>query len=547
MKKQFLFVLSFVLALSVAMPLFAQSLEVYQSELLAANEQEIQFTSYTGPVTVFNTMEEIRGIGRALGEVIQSGEDFAGEDARYSVLHASAQDGENALGADVLFLGSNVAVDHIRNLRAIISGFLEVAYGYSVQDADTLATFITVYNAVYRQNPSILNKYTAQVASSIDEENLGLATHYREWAGSTAIVIPLTGRGMGSLSAVDTAQIADKDVIKNLQEESNKGVDVRSDMSDLKEREALQAETVAQEAAKAAVEAQKNAKLAKEAEKQAELDAINAQNEADQAQIDAENATKIAEENPLDADARQKALEAQQNALEKQQEANDAQQKALEAQQQAILAQEEANAQSAKATNEQIFADKKRQEAQTEIKEIEKDKQNASKIDTLVHAVYGLQVIDSSKDLSTLVLIDRTSGKVLQKSSINAIRGRTLQTTVVNNKPAFVAIAGLEEGNGAVRLALIDGVSLEMIKQSTEPVYPKSALASFNDNFYVVINLNGKNVLAKYNKDLTLTSSSTVAVMQDTPIFATEGGVCVCNTNGDAVLLSIDDLSSITK
>ena len=74
--------------------------------------------------------------------------------------------------ADILFIGKDATVDHIKNLRRIISAYLSSAYGYSEKDADTLAVFITVYNAVYRGQYDVYNsKYKAVVVKNLSQDN----------------------------------------------------------------------------------------------------------------------------------------------------------------------------------------------------------------------------------------------------------------------------------------------------------------------------------------------------------------------------------------
>ena len=175
-------------------------------------------------------------------------------------MHLISED-TDGLDADVFIIGPNAAVDHIRNLRAIISAYLESAYQYSREDSDTLATFITVYNAVYRQNiNNFIEKYKESVYSVLDSDIVGLSTDYADWPGNTQIVIPLTGREAGSLSAIDTSVISDQQVVDNIREESDMGVDVRTDMANLKDREADEAFDNAKKAAESAAEAAKDVK-----------------------------------------------------------------------------------------------------------------------------------------------------------------------------------------------------------------------------------------------------------------------------------------------
>ena len=102
------------------------------------------------------------------------------------------------LSADIIVFGADARVDHIRNVRRIIAGYLETAFSYSTAQANRLAELVTNYNAVYRGNIATLSRiYTSQVMSHLSAENAGLALGYADWPGKTRLVIPLR-RAAGS-------------------------------------------------------------------------------------------------------------------------------------------------------------------------------------------------------------------------------------------------------------------------------------------------------------------------------------------------------------
>ena len=237
------------------------AISVDEDELRSV-DQTIVFENYTGPHSVVNTLEQIRAIGTGLGQAIAANANTAGTTGngqKYSVIHAIDPSTKEKLDADILILGADAEVDHIRNLRHIIAGYLSAAYGYSSADAQTIATFVTVYNAVYRKNLDIFkSKYKEIVTNNLTAEKAGLSTKYAEWPGNSQIVIPVSDVS-GGLSAVDTSVISDKEVISSMQEDDDKNIDARKEMVDIKEREAEQATEKAQEAQKEATQAQKNA------------------------------------------------------------------------------------------------------------------------------------------------------------------------------------------------------------------------------------------------------------------------------------------------
>jgi hypothetical protein len=220
----------------IVMPAFAQ---VDQGEL-EQNLAPITFINYEGPHAIIETREQIRQIGVGLGQEIAGGAQRAGAGGRYFVIHCVSGPDGNKLDADIFGLGVDVGVDHIRNLRTIIQGYLQAAYNYSERDAALLAEYITIYNAVYRGDwDYFLSRYKNQVIENLARERTGLSIRYDEWPGRTLIVIPL---GFTGLSSIDTTTISDSRVIEELRREDDRGVEQRRDMVDLKEREAAEAE-----------------------------------------------------------------------------------------------------------------------------------------------------------------------------------------------------------------------------------------------------------------------------------------------------------------
>ncbi len=254
MKKSLFFV---ALSLFVATSLFG--LEVDQNEIKSTSTT-IEFINYTGPHKVIDSIAAIKGIGSDLGTVISkntAAPATTGNSAKYYVVHA-VNDTKGKLDADIIFIGKDATVDHIDNLRRIISAYLSSAYGYSSKDADTLAVFVTVYNAVYRGNLGYFqSKYKDIVIESLSSENCGLSTTYKDWPGKSEIVIPLFDVKNGGLSTVDTSVISDSKVVDSMQEDDDKNIESRKDMVDIKEREAETASDKAKEAQKQATTEQK--------------------------------------------------------------------------------------------------------------------------------------------------------------------------------------------------------------------------------------------------------------------------------------------------
>lgn len=512
------------------------ALEVNQTELQTVSNDVIEFINYTGPHSVINTKDEIAGIGKSLGEEVapEVANNFStGDKNKYYIIHAVDSSVKSGLDADILILGKDANVDHIKNLRLIISSYLTSAYNYSQSDADTLAVFITVYNAVYRNDLNTFNsKYKEIVTKNLTQESCGISVNYKDWAGNSQIVIPLLNPVDGGLSTIDTSIISDSTVIKSMQEEDERGVDERKNLVDIKEREA----DVAQEEAK---EAQKEATVAKQEVTKAQEELKQAEETKKEVEKELEEVKEELEKNPTDEKLQEAVKEAEEKVEEVKQQVQQAEEKVEEAKE---VAKEKAE----EAKEAQTFADKKVTEAQTERTNIASDQQKniaEAKAEAKMVTTYGLQLVDSSKLLSKLVFMDVDTGNIVKSSPVQVIRNRTLVAT----DNGFAVIAGETSGkNQAIRLVILDNENLEIQMQTEEDVAPNAVLTYVDNYLYTVVKSNSGYVVAKYSSDLRLQAKSTLNVLDVSPITVTDKGIVVTDSYGAVKLLSKTDLSLIS-
>lgn len=521
------------------------SLEVDKSELNAVQNETIEFINYTGPHKVIDSIEAIKGIGSSIGKtIVPEKASNSGNKNKYYVVHA-VDDSTGKLDADILFIGSDATVDHITNLRRIISAYLSSAYGYSEKDADTLAVFITVYNAVYRGNfDSYKNKYKEIVTSNLSAANCGLSVNYKDWPGKSEIVIPLFNVKEGGLSTVDTSVISDSKVVDSMKEDDDKNIESRKDMVDIKEREAESASEKAKEAQKTAVEEQKKADEEKKKTEAAKKEAEDAKKEAEDAKKEAEEKKKVAEENPSDKKAAEEAKEAEKVAEEKQEEAEE-KQEAAEAQEEAQKEAEEAAKEAREeASEQQTIADKKQNEAQNERKEIAKDQKEVQEKEAAEAAMpteYGIVLTDEAQLLCRLVKFNSKTGEIIKNSPVSVIRNRTIYKTSED----FIAIAGENAKNSTVKLVLINTDTMEITAESNETIAEDSMLIKDGSDYYCVIQNDKYWTLGKFDEKLSLKLKSEINVKSSTPITVTDSGIVVTDNSGKLKLLSKSDLNEV--
>ena len=528
------------------------AIEVDKPEIDSVKNKTIEFINYTGPHDAVDSADTIRGIGSNLAGAVKAGR--AGDMNRYSVIHCVDPAVKEGLDADIFIIGKNAGVDHINNVRLIIAGYLKAAYGYSDKDAATLAHFVTIYNAVYRKNIDFFNqKYKQVVTKNLTKEKAGLALRYDEWPGQTQIVIPLTDQKYaGTISSVDTTSISDKKVVEKMREDKGKDLEKRKEMVDLKERESEEAAKRAEVAKKEANVKQKEADKQKKEADTKQKAAEKQKKETEQKQKEAKKAEekaattgkpedkKVAEEKKKEAEKSQKETE------KKTEEAKKAKDAADEKQKKADEAKKEVK-------EEEKMAEKKTEEAQTDRKDIasdtqkiieEKKAEKKAEGDAAIASSipgYGLKVVDDSKMLSELVLLDLKTEEELRTSGINTIRGRNLHIVGKN----LMAIAGTKSGNAVIALVLIDAKSLEIVKQSQENIAGESVLIKNGNDYYAVIDNNGKYFIGRYNDKLELQAKSAVEVLPYTPITIGDKGLLVQDSKNNIRLLKLTDLTNI--
>ena len=490
MKKSVCTIFFAVIALS------AFAVEVDEKELQVTGSADVRFENYNGPHYVIESASAIKGIGSALGNIVAQNLETPAEIqplAKYSVIHAvsAEHDEKSKFDADIFVLNNTASVDHIRNLRRILTGYLEAAYGYSTEDADTVATFVTVYNAVYRGQMNIFTeRYSPEVIKYLDAEKVGLSTDYKDWAGNTQIVIPLS-EILDNISAVETSVISDEKVVEALKKEKDKGVETREKLNQIKEKEATTATVKAQQAQKAAATQRVAAKNAptKEARSNAEVKAKSAEKTAAVQQSIADRKAKEVKTSRADID-----------------------------------------------NDKKIIAKEKLAESKDNLTGLIVLDENTG--------LYSLITVNGTNGelvrRSPAKYIRNTSTYTLTNISIRADDGSSELYPVL-----YMAICGDNTPNAPVRLCLIDELSLEIKKESEELLSAESDLVLYNAEYFAIVNRDSHYYIGAFDRDLKLKKISTIEVSKASPIMATTKGLFVTDAKGNPQLLRATDLSPI--
>jgi hypothetical protein len=489
---------------------------------LESNQAPITFINYEGPHARIETRGQIRNIGFGSGLAVKSGAARSGSLNRYFVIHSVSPAEGNKLDADIFGLGVDAGVDHIRNLRLIIQGYLEGAYNYSGRDAALLAEYITVYNAVYRGDWDYFSgRYKTPVLQNLSREKTGISIRFDEWPGRTLMLVPL---GPGGLSSVDTSSLSDERVVEEMRKEDDRGVDQRKDMVDLKEREADAAEQRA-EVQREAIREEEQRIAQERADVNQERNAID--QERQQAREDAARGE----------DTRQREQELDRREAEAEQKSEDLDQR-----------EDDLAGKREEARQTEEFAEQKNAEAQREREAIARDQQEIiAQEDSRLPAPQGLlgaSIENPATSLGRLLRLSPSTGGELKRSPLDTVNIRTL--SVVGGK--ILAIAGEKRGNGAIRLIEVDGSTLEMAKQGDDDIHPGSLLwISGTDLFAITVSADGTLYLARFDANLARQALSRVAVHPNASVSFQENMVLTQRTDGSAVILNARDLTEAAK
>ena len=581
--------------------------QVNQEEL--QNLPPVTFINYEGPHARIDTREQIRQLGVVLGQEVSERERGIASDLetmsyeqrsqyssifqigalnRYFVIHCISGPEDGKLDADIFGLGVDAGVDHIRNLRTIIQGYLQSAYDYSESDAALLAEYITIYNAVYRGNWEYFeSRYKSLVISNLIRDRAGLSIRYDEWPGRTMMLIPL---GQGGLSAIDTSAITDRRVIEELRREEDQGVPQRQGMVDLMEREADQAEQraqierevirqeerqIAEERGQTTQERQEITQERQDIEQERQDIAQERQDIEQERQDIAQERQDIAEERQkIEEDLQEgriteeeasqllEELDRREQELDQKEQELDQKERELEQRERDAGLREEENGQRIQTVEEreqeiarreeeldqrreeaqrlEDFAEQKFEEAQEQREEIARDQQEAILQET-TGGIIAATIERENPPMGRLVRINPATKEELRRSPLDTVHTRTI--TFIAGK--ILAVAGENRGPGAVRLIEINQESLVMAKQGEDDIRAGSLLwVNGNDIYAITTDLSSSQCfIGRFNPDLVLLAKSSARVHPEATVIIQQGRLLTQNENGNVLVLNPADLT----
>jgi flagellar biosynthesis GTPase FlhF len=505
--------------------------EVATGELFSVKAGSVEFFNYEGPHTVIETDEQIRGIGRDLARG-----DRLTHAGKYRSTHVAPENREQ-FGADVIEILSNARVDHIDNVRRIISGYIAERYGYDRATSDNIALFTTYYNAVYRRNMEYFSGlYSDKVLVLLESEKAGIAVSYKEWPGNTQLIIPVSIDG-GGAARIDADTVGGDEVVAGIREgEGDRGVDQRKDVVELREDQ-LEEDKAVSAAERDRIEEEKAAVEEEKAAVEAERAAIeNRQEEVEGALAEAEPGSS--EEEALRAE--EETLRAEEQELAgREQQVEEREARVSEEEENLVQAEEEERQreESIGAERDRIAADE--QDAITREEEAAAAAAASPRGDT---ARFSFLRVREEKGvlLSTMVLLNSRTGEEQARSAVNTIRGRRVYPV----DTGYAAVVGVDEPPKTVRLMLLDGESLKVISESGEQIYGESWVLPGDGIIYAVASIGGRWKIASFREDtLEMVSTGSPEVNPDTVMTLAAGSLFAEDRNGNLLRLDPAELT----
>ncbi|WP_076488199.1 P83/100 family protein [Alkalispirochaeta americana] len=507
------------------------ALEIDRSELEAAAGADIEFESFLGEVQQFDTAQAIRGIGSALGQGAAEDETYDYFN-RYIIRRIIGDPLDRRRAADIIEFSPAARVDHIENVRRILSEFLITAWGYQRGDADLLARFITIYNAVHRGDMDFfVARYREAVSNALDPQRVGIALSYRDWPGQTQMVVPLRGgRDPGDLDAVDPGQLVGPAVIGDLRSRADLGIDDRKAIIEFIERvvevrldeialERAEIEEEREEIARRREDLQQDPAPALDADPQDPLP--EATPHADEDDLLPPETPREDPEHEVDQDPEP------DRPVQEDAPAPPPEDESLE-DEEALREREEALDQ----REEELLAEEA--ELGVLMDQLEELYQDTAEDQATLHDRAA------PPDLVPFVLADgqggyeiavvNLDGPVLAERQIIPLAGRT----VLEYRGGLLAVH-----RGTRRMLLLEPSSLSVRAESERSVRPGSRVVFQGNSILTLIEENGAAFVGEFDSDLVLVRRSADAVSPDTDIVVRGDHVLVQGSRGDLRVLNL--------
>lgn len=436
-------------------------------------------------------------------------------------------------GADVIVLGPKTNFGHILAIQRVLAGYLERAFEYKAEQADTVSLFLIYYNAEIRTRPELLEKsYSDDVIARIDPKKAGIDRSYRNWPGKTMLLIPLRKNVVRPDKAdIDREEIKketeDNKDVKKEEKEALEKVDTQLKKEDQKKLDQKETEL---DRKQEQLEQQK--KDLKEKEQEITKELVDTGKKLEELRKDpVKNAVEIKKE-----EQKQQELQKKQEEVKKQQEEVKKQEQTVTQQKKEVQEQKtdqpsrqevkkeqstdstaktEKPAKTEQKTDEQKKEEQKKDETiaslEKEKEELKKEIQKKEEVseNVVLEKILFMRVrqVEKGHFSNELWYVDTNKDDTLFRSPFTKICSR--EFVVVPDQGVLVAgYAGDSHEQSDHFLVLLDQENLDFKKQTNESVFWNTPMILRDGKIYAVETFRGQYFLSRFNPDLTLDARS---------------------------------------
>ncbi|MBN2038560.1 MAG: hypothetical protein JW864_00865 [Spirochaetes bacterium] len=536
------------------------SLEVDVSEI---KTKPVKFINYKGEYPKIDSKKDIERIGEFLAFKFADNKKLRFH-LKYSILHAVSKAEPEKYSAAIFSIEKDAKVGHIDVVRRIIFAYLMNKYGYSRRDAKAISLFLTYYNATYRGNIDYFSsKYKTVVMKHINKENCGISNRYDEWAGSTAMLIPLTeDSAKGSISP---DIIADEKTIEQVRKDDG-NISTRKDMADIKERsikkdkkeiedqkQKLAEKTDRIEKEKQPIEKKKQELAKKEETLKQEKEEVKKITDPEKRKEEekkiSEKEEKVKEEKDQ-INKKEKELEKNVEELKKEKEKIIDKEEKVQEKEEKLAKEKDQIEKDELQRDIEEEPEKAREKLKAKAEELDKreDKLRDKELEENIYAdkFYYLKIkeyLEGGHYNNEMYMIDAKSRKIIFKSPVENICGSRYDIF----SGGVVVITHRGNHTQGHNLTILDRDTLDRKATGNQNIFWRSFVEIRDGFIYVIIYEKGKHYLGRFDTDLSLVAKSNIEVDEDTFISFYDNFIYINRIDKIIVVLNKDDLSMIDE
>jgi len=519
------------------------------------NAQRVKFINYTGKNRKRDTVREIKSIGYGLsmGALKKRHNSVYRFNIKYSVIRVTSEKEPKKFDADILFIGKRARIDHVKNIRRILSAYLENTYRYTKQEADAIALYSTYYNAIHRGNLKYFrSKYKKAVIKKLNSRTAGISTKYYEWPGRTAIVIPLTRES--KRGKINTFLISDKKTRKEVAKDKTNG-DKKKTLTKMKEKE------IKDEKSEISNEKEKiDTKKRDITRKKQEINRKKKDLADDKKELKKIKDPKKRQEKKKEIAKKEKEIKKEERQVKKAEKTVNKEEKKIDEKEDKVKKKEKQLEEEKKEDENKSTEDKKKSpETKEENKKIEEKKEELEKkeeeldkredalkkktADKNVFAskLYYLKIkeyLQGGHYNNEMYMINVKTRKLEFKSPVTNICGRKYD---VSSK-GIVVITHKGSHRRGHMLTLLDRNTLKEINTGTDDIFWRSFVRIVDQNIYAIVRVKGNHYLGKFDFDLKRVALSKIKIHQNTFITFYEDYIYINRYDKKIMVLNKEDL-----